>query len=209
MTHVTSRAAPRALRAFLAGLALLAAAACTAQAAPSGARNFLQTYSSQAIDTLAARDVGEAARKESFRELLKQGFALPEIGRFVLGKYARAASETQFDRFLEAFAAILARRYAPMFEGASERQVRIGDARPVDGRDDLFMVESTVVLTDGSPAKVFWRVKNTEAGYRVMDVAAEGVSMAITLRDEYGEVLRSGGVDTLTERLREIAARPQ
>jgi phospholipid transport system substrate-binding protein len=169
---------------------------------------FLESYSQRAIDTLSDASKSADSRREAFRRLLQEGFALPEIGRFVLGKHARAASEAEFDRFLDAFTSILARRYTPLFEGASEEQVSIGEPKPAEGRQNIYMVPSTVILNDGSKSNVVWRVKDTESGYQIMDVVAEGVSMAITLRDEYGEVLGSRGIDALTERLNEIAARP-
>jgi len=187
--------------------AFLAAGATAATAATDPA-DFLQSYSQRAIDTLSDTSKSAESRKEAFRSLLQEGFALPEIGRFVLGRHARAASETEFDRFLDAFTSILARRYAPLFEGAREDQVSIGQAQPADGLQDIFKVPSTVTLNDGTKSNVVWRVKDTGSGYRIMDVVAEGVSMAITLRDEYGEVLSSRGIDSLTERLNEIAARP-
>lgn len=189
-------------------LVVFLAAGATAASAATDPAGFLQSYSQRAIDTLSDSTKSADSRKEAFRRLLQEGFALPEIGRFVLGRYARAASEAEFDRFLDAFTSILARRYAPLFEGASEDQVSIGQAQPVDGRDDIYKVPSTVTLNDGSKSNVVWRVKDTGSGYQIMDVVAEGVSMAITLRDEYGEVLGSRDIEALTDRLNEIAARP-
>ena len=45
----------------------------------------------------------------------------------------------------------------------------------------------------GEPIVIDWRLKRTGEGYRIIDVATEGVSLAITLRAEYGSFLKREG----------------
>jgi phospholipid transport system substrate-binding protein len=199
----------RSTAAILVTAALALCAAAPAVASPDAARQFLENYSARAIDALSDADKPEDVRKAEFRSLLEEGFALRDIGRFVLGRYARSAEEREFEQFLDAFTSVLAQRYAPLFEGASADQVAIGDARRVEGRDNLFLVDTSVRMDDGKTSKVTWRVRQADNRFEVVDVVAEGVSMAITLRDEYGTVLGRGGLDRLTDRLEQVASRPQ
>jgi phospholipid transport system substrate-binding protein len=43
------------------------------------------------------------------------------------------------------------------------------------------------------PAQVAWRLEGGPGAYKVVDVAIEGVSMAITERQEFGSVIANNG----------------
>ena len=42
-------------------------------------------------------------------------------------------------------------------------------------------------------ARVDWRVRESEKGLKIIDVVVEGVSMALTQRDEFAAVLHKNG----------------
>ena len=69
------------------------------------------------------------------------------------------------------------------------------------------MVLSQFTSPNGAPpAKVEWHVRKTgDNGYAVVDVSVEGVSMALTQRDEIAAVAdRSGGtVDGLNQAMKQ------
>ncbi len=208
------------LRPLALSAALLAAALLLgrpAAAGPQEARAFLADYSAEAIATLSDESQSPADREAAFRRLLRQGFELEEIARFLLGRHAESADPAEFRAFVETFETVLARRYAPLLREAEREDITVGGAEPVGTRDDLFLVTSRITLEEGAAGgggaaepqvqEVVWRVKETPAGYRILDVMTQGISMAITLRDEYGEVLQSGGLAQLIDRLRAVHAR--
>src|SRR3546814_13407450 len=59
------------------------------------------------------------------------------------------------------------------------------------------------------PYTTLFRSRETDGTFKILDIVAEGVSMAITLRSEYGAVLKNNGgqLPPLTEALREKVAR--
>ena len=72
----------------------------------------------------------------------------------------------------------------------------------------------TVIFTeiaqeDGPPLRIDWRVRNKGGQMRVVDVAAEGVSMVTTKRSEYRSVLAREGLDSLIARLEELNNQPE
>ena len=48
-----------------------------------------------------------------------------------------------------------------------------------------------------------WRIRHKDDNYKVLDIVAEGVSMAISLRHEYGTVVKANGLDGLIGMMRE------
>jgi len=68
-------------------------------------------------------------------------------------------------------------------------------------------VNSTIVGGDAQPISVAWRLRKRADGWRVVDVIAEGVSMAITYRDEYASIIaQEGNFPGLIKRIETQAA---
>lgn len=207
---------PRLLAA-LAVLAWLAAAAAPAAAASAeAAAEYVESLGNRAIDQLADAGASQAERERRFRALLNEGFAVPAISRFVLGRYWRAATEAEREAFQDAFERVLVQRFLPLFAEYSGEDFAVASAEPAPNAEATYLVD-TLVRRPGAEDKVRvrWRVREREARLQIVDVMAEGVSMAITLRSEYGSVIqRQGGrvaalVDLLEEKLAAGAFRPQ
>ncbi len=132
---------------------------------------------------------------------------MPVIGRFVLGRYWRRADAAQRSDFLDAFEDMMLYRFLPLFSEFSSERFDVGPARPYKNNPDFVSVESKLRQENGEPIHVNWRVRKHGDGYKIVDIIAEGISIAVTLRSEYVSVLkRNGGdVDALTQVLREIA----
>ena len=86
-------------------------------------------------------------------------------------------------------------------------RVEVTGSRLVGSEDS--MVSTRITLgNEGSPANVEWRVRQGDTGYRIIDVVAEGVSLAVTTRNEFGAIVSQGGIDGLLAQLRERRALP-
>ena len=186
---------------------LLCAPGLARAAVPEGAGNFLIELTDRAVVQLTEPGLAEAERKLRFRRLLNEAFDLPVIGRFVLGRYWRRAGAAQRNDFLDAFEDMMMFRFLPLFSGFSSENFDVGPSRPYKNNPDFVSVESKLRQDNGEPIHVNWRVRKHDDGYKIVDIVAEGVSIAVTLRSEYVSVLkRNGGdVDALTQVLRELA----
>jgi phospholipid transport system substrate-binding protein len=165
---------------------------------------FLQDLGDRAVAMLSDPALPESSRTENFRALMSESFNMPAIGRFILGRYWRQASDPQKAEFLETFQRVMAARFAPYFAGSSQDSFTI--VGPVDGAgDNRQAVRSKIRLTDGQLAQVDWHLAKHDGGFRIVDVVTEGVSMGITLRSEYGSVLsrNSGDIEALIQLLQE------
>lgn len=171
---------------------------------PTDAGDFLQNLGERALEELTVGSIDEAERERRFRDLLRQGFDLGAIGRFVLGKHWRRASQEQQDAFVGVFEDMIVQRFLPMFASYSGQSFTIGRIR----RDEInpsHVFVTTTILQDGrEPVTVEWRLRErvSTKTYRIIDIHAEGVSMAITLRQEYASVVRQSGLDHLIAELR-------
>ena len=141
-------------------------------------------------------------RKVRFREILNRTFKLRLIARFTLGpRYWRRATKEQRTEFVRLFEDFVVMAYAARFRDFSGENFSVGNVREINSRDKL--VNSKLVLKDGTVVPVHWRVRSGDT-YKIIDVLVEGVSMAITQRDEFAAIInqRGGKVEGLLAALR-------
>jgi phospholipid transport system substrate-binding protein len=185
---------------------LLAVATIAASAqlrAADDAAGFISDLGQRTVQLLAAK-APENEREAKFRAIFEEGFDIPTISRFVLGGYWRTASEAQRQDFTALFETYVIRAYAVRFNDYGGEQLKVTAARTED--EDNSMVQSVIARPSGAPPiKVDWRVNRTAKGFKITDVVVEGVSMAVTQRQEFASVIqRNGGqIDALLKLLRE------
>lgn len=197
---------------LLAPLALVCALWLQPAAAAVDARqaaDFLADLQEKAASRLGDASVSTEEKERHFRQLFNENFDVPKIGQFVIGRYWRAASEADRGAFLKVFEDAMVQRFLPLLAENSTERFHIGTATPDGGNQNDVLIDSRINRAQGEPYRVTWRVRETDGSFKILDIVAEGVSMAITLRSEYGSVLKNNGgqLPPLTEALREKVAR--
>lgn len=173
-------------------------------AAAQPAKAFLEDLAVTAMNQLADAEIAQAEREANFRSLFRQNFDLEAIGRFVLARYWRAASENQRVSFLATFEDVLVQRFLPLFRQAAGPDLNFVREATDNSQPDLVIVKSVISAIGEEPIRVDWRLAHNGEAYKILDIVAEGVSLAITYRQEYASVVSQAGgnVDALTEQLR-------
>ena len=191
------------------GLALPPAAIAADEEPTSGkARTFLASLGERAIHVAQDKAAPKADRETRIRALLREGFDLDIISRLVLGKHWRTMSDSQRDEFVGVFENAMVQQSLTIFGGYTNESFDITSVGPDPTNPKLIAITTNIKRSNGATAKVDWRLRKRGQDYKIIDIVAEGVSMALTLRQEYGAVIeRSGGkVDGLIEELRKTAA---
>lgn len=213
MTSTFPRSLFRPLIALSAGLLALGAAIATSAAQPEAgdaaaaeqpdaAREFVETLADRAIEVWKDPTVTEQGREEAFRDLLYDAFAVDFISRLVLGRHYRTASEEQIETYTDLFPEYIIRSFTGRLGNYNDQNIEVQGTAPA-GTRDLF-VRSRLVTPNskGDPIQADWRVRNIDGEFKIVDVKIEGVSMAITKREEFSSIIAKGGFDELFEELR-------
>ncbi len=178
------------------------AAAQTQNGADAG--TFVNRMARTALDDLTLTSVPEEQRNRRFQELMDEAFDVPLISRFVLGRYWRQATEAERTEYVRLFRELIVQSYARRFADFNGAQFRvIGTSVPNEDGDVMVAVEGLV--PSKPPIKLDVRVRQGGSTQKVIDVAIEGISMAITQRDEFSSVIQRGGgrLEALLASLRE------
>ena len=155
------------------------------------AETFMAQIGERVISLLTDKTISYDDKKSQFREILDTKFNIKAIGKFVLGRYWKRASDEQKERFLDLFETVTVASYAARFrEYTSERFEVIGSRQEQDGG---VTVLTQIVRPNGQIIPVDWKIFEKNGEMRIYDVILEGISMSITQRSEYASVIQQGG----------------
>ena len=155
------------------------------------AARFVRGFGDTAIAMLSDPALSPAEREQEFRHLLKQGFHMEVIARFVLGRHWRRASEAERAEFGRLFEDYVVAAYARQLGSYGGEQLKVGKARTQS--ESIALVASRITRAQGEAYKVEWRLRRDGESWRIIDVVVEGVSMASTYRSEFSSVIAKHG----------------
>jgi phospholipid transport system substrate-binding protein len=194
-------------RSFLRALGLVVALPLLANAAAADQESeaFIRNLGDTAVNQLTDPGLTDAERGERFRNLLLSHFDVPQIGKYVLGRYWRSATPEEQTEYLALFEDYLVASYARRFAEYTGQQFVVVSSRSSDGMET---VRSQIVTGSGEAARLDWILERQNSGLRILDLKVEGLSMTETHRSEFASVIQNGGgkVTALIDALRKKAA---
>ncbi|MFQ1046591.1 phospholipid-binding protein MlaC [Avibacterium paragallinarum] len=130
-------------------------------------------------------------------------------GSLVLGQYFKATTPEQREKFFAAFGQFIEQSYAQALTLYKNQKVQIEEPKNVS--DNQVSIKVNVLQSSNAdPINLmfFWR-KNSKTGkWQVYDMAASGVSMVNTKKQEWSGILRKDGIDALTQQVQKAANAP-
>ncbi|AIK96955.1 MlaC/ttg2D family ABC transporter substrate-binding protein [Candidatus Odyssella acanthamoebae] len=153
-------------------------------------KSFINDLGTRAIQTLTNSNDSLDQIETRFVKLLDEGFDIPHIANFVMGRYWKQATSVQQDRFMKIFKNRLKRAYTCRFREYRGVKFEVGE---VNQRAGAEFVKSTIQKPGGPKTDVEWRVMKD----KIQDVTVDGISMSVTLRDDYNSLLsqKNGNID--------------
>ncbi len=157
---------------------------------------FISEFSQKSISDILAAEIPDEEKQRRFRAMFEEYFDVPYIGRFVLGRYWRLTSAEQKEKFNALFGDVIVQTWSRRFSEFNGQSLQVSST--VSDGDKGAIVKSEIIGNNGTTIRVNWRLRVRNPEYQVVDVIVEGVSMAITYRQEYSTVItRVGGFDGL------------
>lgn len=166
---------------------------------------FVNNLTDDIITNVLKSHAPQQQRYEKFKSSFESALDMKSIGQFVLGVYWRSASVQQREEFLTAFIDFTTKTWADRFDLYTGQQIVFTGTRNAEGNQ--LYVDSQIKNTP--PVEVIWRLKRMKNGeFKIIDIIVEGVSMAMSYRNEYGAFLQKNGgsLSVLTEELKTKSA---
>jgi phospholipid transport system substrate-binding protein len=199
----------RPLFSFLPALIVLTSLSFSAAPALSAsfeeeATTFVKGLAEKAIRELTDKSVPREQRIGRFRNYFNDHFAVNGIGKWILGRHWRKASEAERAEYLELFEDLMVVSYVDRFAAYVGEPLHIQKAL-IQDQNNITVFSEISQEKSGAVVRVDWRVGRKGDILKVVDVIVEGTSMSNTLRSDFGSIIRQRGgkVAGLLEALRE------
>lgn len=186
------------------GAALFAAGAANAEVNAQKAEDFIKQVTTEGIEEIINSDVSSEEKDARFAKLFNEYLDLDFIGRFVLGRYWKTSTPKQRTAFIDVYREMNIKTWSKRFDEFKGKTFIFKGTTASNSANQIF-VNTEVPMEQGAPAKVVWRVKETDGKFKVVDIVIENVSLAITARNEYTAYIKKSpdGVDGLIANLRQ------
>jgi len=177
-----------------------------ASEAPDGAaqaRTVVEHLHDALLEAMHGGDeMGYAGRRELLQPVLRDTYDLHYMARKSLGRHWRKLSEAEQQHFLEIFRRLSVANYAGRFSNGSGHRFETRGVE--DGIYDTLLVRTRLEQPDDEPVQLDYRLHQTDAGWRIIDVYLNGTISELALRrSEYSAIMKREGFDELVNALEE------
>ena len=196
----------RRLKTVLAGVLVAGVTAFPAYAEPNPAQQVVEKSYDVLLSVMKdAKSLGYSGRFQKLEPFVETVFNLPLMAQVSAGAYWTKATEDQRKRFVDAFGRMTAATLAMRFNGYNgEKFDVVGTEEKAPG---VALVKTEIVKSDGDKVAVDYLVRNSGGDWKVADVYANGgISELAVKTADYAQVLKTGGVEALTDALDKKAA---
>ena len=177
-----------------------------AQGSVPEARAYVVQLGDKTIAIIADTKMSEQQKDAKLTTLFTETIDTDWIGRFVLGRYWRTASDAQQKQYLTIYRQFLINSYVPNFRQYTGEKFKVNIVNQ-EGMD--FIVKTEIIHPDKPSTRVDYRIIRASNGlYKVHDIVAEGVSLLETERSDFGSVLSREGMDSLIKMLQAKVSNP-
>lgn len=123
-------------------------------------------------------------------------FDFNRMTQLAVGKYWSTATPQQKQSLVKEFRALLVRTYATSLTEFSNQSV---DFKPLNMRpdDSQVTVKTEIKQPAGKPIPIDYEMYKSSFGWKVFDVAIDGVSLVINYRSSFANTIRQSGIDGL------------
>ena len=172
---------------------------------PAKAEDFVKEVTKEGIEQIINADVSMAEKDARFEKLFDTYLDLDFIGKFVLGRYWKTATEKQQKEFIAVYRDFNVKTWSKRFDEFKGKNFDFDGTSPSNSEGQIF-VNTSVKMNEGAPVKVIWRVKDG-AKLKIVDIIIENVSLAVTARNEYTAYIKQApnGLDDLIKDLKQKA----
>ncbi|HXN10136.1 MAG TPA: ABC transporter substrate-binding protein, partial [Steroidobacteraceae bacterium] len=165
------------------------AASLDAQVDASGPAQLVQTTAAAILKELDARRAEYRKDPAGVHQLVDQvllpHFDIEYSARLVLGRHWTTATPEQRTRFIAAFYKSLLENYGDALVDFTGDRLKVlpytGDPAAQNAT-----VRTQIRKDDGSNVAVNYTLRHTDAGWKVWDLAVEGISYVKSFRDDFG-----------------------
>ena len=139
-------------------------------------------------------------------------FDFTRMTQLAAGRYWQQASPEEQKGLVKEFRTLLVQTYAATFAAYRDQNIEYRPLRAEPADTDV-VVKSLIHQSGGKPVTVDYKMRKTDAGWKVYDVVVGDLSLVQSYRGTFSTEVQKGGVEglvkALAEKNRQLNAEPQ
>ena len=148
-----------------------------------------------------AKVLGFEGRYQRLMPAMELAFDFDQITRIAVGRNWVKMNRTEQEQVVDLFRQFSVSTYAGAFSSYDGEQFEIGAARTQAGIGTI--VESRLMLKDEAPVDLFYLLRETSSGWKIVDVYLAGtISELARRRAEFADIIRHEGIAGLIRLLK-------
>ncbi len=164
------------------------------------ATQFANDLGNKALGVITDASLSKEARRKQLEGLFEENVDINWIGKFVLGRGWRDASEAQQQQYLANYKTFLIKHYTSNLTEFTDANFEVTRVEPEERGGNV--VTMNLKRPGAEDAVVSYTVRKNDSGkLNVYDIVVEGVSMITTQRSEFNSVVSQKGLDYLITEL--------
>ncbi|MGH8668647.1 MAG: MlaC/ttg2D family ABC transporter substrate-binding protein [Burkholderiales bacterium] len=174
------------------------------QAQQLGPEELVKKITSDVMQTIKTDKQLAAGDKQRAMKLAEEKI-LPHVDfeeatRLAVGRAWRDANPEQRKKLVNEFRSMLVRTYSNALQAYEGQEMKVLPSRNKPG-DSEATVRNQFVRAGGKPVPIDYQMRKTEGGWKIYDITVEGISLVLTYRSEFDQVVKQEGIDGLIKRL--------
>ena len=133
-------------------------------------------------------------------ELILPVIDLQSMGKLILGKHWKTASDAQREQFIAQFKSMLIRTYAKSVADYGHAKVKVFPPQG-EQKGKRHRVKSHLDIGNGTPLQVDYVFRRKDDSWKVFDLVVDGLSLIKNFRTSFSQEISETSLDSLIERL--------
>jgi phospholipid transport system substrate-binding protein len=165
---------------------------------PNNPEELLRNKWDAIISILQKKDIYQKAKEKQISKIVSSIFDFPLMAKLTLGrKHWPKLTPPQRDKFTQLFAERLKKSYREKIALYKDEKVLF---KPKKQKKKTIYIPSELTYKDKKVA-ILYKLRKVDKRWKIYDVEIQGVSILLTYRSQFDEILRRGTVKDLLSRL--------
>lgn len=151
------------------------------------------------VKILAAEDIELKVKEKVIDKILSPLFDFPLMAKLTLGrKHWPRLSDAQAEKFTRLFTRRIKDSYRKKITLYEDQKAVLGPAK----RNKKTVQIPMQITSEEKTIDILYKFRNSEKRWKIYDVEIQGVSILLTYRSQFEDILQSGSINDLLARLK-------
>jgi len=165
---------------------------------PNDPNELLRTKWNAVISVLQKKDIDEKAKEKQINKIVSPIFDFPLMAKLALGrKHWPKLTPPQREKFTRLFVERLKTSYREKVALYTNERVSF---KPAVQKKKIVYIPMELISKDRKIVMLY-KLRKVDKRWKIYDVEIQGVSILLTYRSQFDDILRSGTVEDLLSRL--------